>query len=42
MIATELAGGRLEAESEPIIRVVGNPVEGVCLDVDPQQEGDGG
>jgi hypothetical protein len=39
MIATELAGERVEADPEDIIRVVGKPVEGVCVDViEPGQE----
>lgn len=40
MIATELAGRRIEADPEDIIRVVGNPVNGICEKPDPGQEGD--
>jgi len=33
------AGPRIEADPEDIIRVVGNPVNGVCGEPDPGQEG---
>ncbi|MCP4247404.1 MAG: VWA domain-containing protein, partial [bacterium] len=32
MIATELAGHRVEADPEGSLRVVGNPVQGVCME----------
>ena len=41
MVATELSGRRIEADPEEIIRVVGNPVAGVCAEPDnPEQPGD--
>ena len=33
MIAGELTGVRIDADPEGIIRVVGNPVDGTCLDM---------
>ncbi len=38
LISSELAGQRLHPESEDIIRVVGNPVNGVCVDEQVQDE----
>ena len=32
MIRTQLAGARIEPAPETIIRVVGNPVDGVCME----------
>ncbi len=38
LIAGELAGERVQPDPEHIIRTVGNPVDGVCMD----EPGDGG
>ncbi|MCK4342469.1 MAG: VWA domain-containing protein [Phycisphaerae bacterium] len=39
MIEAELSGTRVEPDPEDIIRTVGNPVNGVCAEVEDEQDG---